>query len=181
MDFCCFGTQLVSLAKANGELAGWAQFIGAMLAICVAIWAGGAQARHERAIAKRRRDDFMAAVADATGFVVNAYDVVAKSVDIGNWIHALADLGAIRKFSGSAILDKAMEGPLSDWPSPLLFAHVQDFMFVTKLMADMADDQIDTSADGWNARLRLIQTRLSAQAAAKRDIDKEITRLRALN
>lgn len=175
-----WGPQLLALAERHEKLAGWAQFIGAMFGIFAAIWAGGTQGRHERSIARRKRNDFLSTVEEATGFVTAAYDVVAKSADVGDWTHALADLGAIREISGIAVLEKAMEGHLSDWPSPLLFVHVQQFMFVTRLLAGMANSPIETSADGWNASLRLLQHRLNALSACKKEINAEIAKLRTL-
>ncbi|MDP3488734.1 MAG: hypothetical protein Q8R71_01230 [Phenylobacterium sp.] len=173
-----FAFQTIDWLDHHSGLAGWAQFVGAMGAIGIAFWAAGAQTRHNRAIAAARQRDFLTAIEEAAGYVTTAFAIVNQSVERGELLHAIADLGAVRELSGSAILTKAMEGPLSDWPSPMLFVRVQTFAFVAGLIAGMADTPLET--EEWPGQLRLLQSRFSGLRAAKTELEAEIARLRSL-
>ena len=179
MALSTYATQTLGWLDHHSGLAGWAQFIGAMGAIGVAFWTAGAQTRHARKVAASSRRDFLHAIGEAADYVTNALTIVDQSVERGELLHAIADLGAIRELSGSAILTKALEGPLSDWPSPMLFVRVQSFAFVTGLIAAMADNPLETE-DRWPATLRLFETRFAGLRAMKTELDTELARLKSI-
>jgi len=178
MDLNSYAIQTIDWLDHHSGLAGWAQFVGAMGAIGIAFWAAGAQTRHARAVTAARQRDFLTAIEEAASYVTTAFAIVNQSAERGELIHAIADLGAVRELSGSAILTKAMEGPLSEWPSPMLFVRVQTFAFVAGLIAGMADTPLET--EEWPGQLRLLQTRFSGLRTAKTELEAEIARLRPL-
>jgi hypothetical protein len=177
-DLNSYAIQAIDWLDHHSGLAGWAQFVGAMGAIGIAFWAAGAQTRHARAVTAARQRDFLIAIEEATGYVTTAFAIVNQSAERGELLHAIADLGAVRELSGSAILTKAMEGSLSEWPSPMLFVRVQAFAFVAGLIAGMADTPLET--EEWPDQLKLLQTRFSGLRTAKTELEAEIARLRSI-
>lgn len=179
MDLCCFGTQALDWIEARNGLAAWLQALGAIVGIGIAIWAGGAPARHELRMARAKREDFLTAISDAARFTMESHRSVGDAIAQERWFEAMASLGVLKQVNTGAILKKALREPLSTWPSATLFVCVQNYVFCMASLAAM-DKAPPTDESGWNTHLLLIRSRYEAVAMSKERLDDEIARLRAV-
>lgn len=102
MELCCFGTQGLAWLETHDSLAGWAQFLGAMLAIGITWWFAHAEAK------RANRELFEARVRETDTARRSQEAEAQRLAAIRSSAAVLADLAANRLF--------AFEKPIREAP-----------------------------------------------------------------
>ncbi|MBA4013889.1 MAG: hypothetical protein C0481_18670 [Phenylobacterium sp.] len=174
LQACCFATQLLGRVEFNAGVAAWAQAIGGLAAIWVAYLVGQLPAKQAREARKAEQIAFCETLKRAAQFTFSTYSDAFIAADKQDWLAFRSAIGAPVQAKTDGLIVKALEEPLSNWPSGELYLATQMFAFATGLVAEIDGRPLGDSEGDWNQQLRVAAGRLTMLDAAKVKLDDEI-------